>query len=113
MMAGRLRWRDGSAKAPHAKLILAEFTFQHGRLFLTEAGSTRRAAMHVIRGRAALAALDPGGIDPLAASLDAGTRVASGMPASTSAALAAGNRSGRTSARSASTSRISACLSGI
>jgi formamidopyrimidine-DNA glycosylase len=70
MIAGRLRWRDGSAKAPHAKLILAEFTFQHGRLFLTEAGSTRRAAMHVIRGRAALAALDPGGIDPLAASLD-------------------------------------------
>jgi formamidopyrimidine-DNA glycosylase len=70
MIAGRLRWRDGSAKAPHAKLILAEFTFQHGRLFLTEAGSTSRAAMHVIRGRAALAALDPGGIDPLAASLD-------------------------------------------
>lgn len=70
MIAGRLRWRDGGAPAPPAKLMLAEFTFEQGRLFMTEAGSTRRASMHVIRGRAALAALDPGGVDPLAASLD-------------------------------------------
>ncbi len=70
MIAGRLRWREGSQKAPSSKLILAEFVFDHGRLFLTEAGSTRRAAMHVVRGRTALAMLDPGGIDPLTASLD-------------------------------------------
>lgn len=70
MIAGRLRWREGAQKAPPSKLILAELTFEHGRLYLTEAGSTRRAAMHVVLGREALAKLDPGGIDPLTAPLD-------------------------------------------
>jgi formamidopyrimidine-DNA glycosylase len=67
MIAGRLRWREGSQKAPPAKQILAELTFEHGRLYFTEAGSTRRAAMHVVRGRETVAVLDPGGIDPLTA----------------------------------------------
>lgn len=70
MIAGRLRWREGAQKAPPSKLILAELTFEHGRLYVTEAGSTRRAAMHVVLGREALAKLDPGGIDPLTAPLD-------------------------------------------
>lgn len=70
MIAGRLRWREGSQKPPAIKLVLATFEFDAGRLFLTEAGSTRRASLHVVRGREALAALDPGGIDPLAATVD-------------------------------------------
>ena len=70
MIAGRLRWRAGT-KALGGKLVLAAFRFPHGILHLTEAGSTRRASMHVVAGEAALAAFDRGGLDvreiPLAA----------------------------------------------
>jgi formamidopyrimidine-DNA glycosylase len=51
--------------------VLAVFEFDAGRLFFTEAGSTKRASMQVVQGAAALAALDPGGVDPLAVGLDA------------------------------------------
>jgi len=70
MIAGRLHWR-----APGAPLTgrnsLAAFDFPDGSLVLTEAGSKRRAALHVVRGEEALAAMDPGGIDVFGADLAA------------------------------------------
>jgi formamidopyrimidine-DNA glycosylase len=70
MIAGRLHWRP-----PHPKLAgrqnLAAFDFSHGSLTLTEAGTQRRASLHVVRGEAALRALDPGGIDVFQADLAA------------------------------------------
>jgi formamidopyrimidine-DNA glycosylase len=72
MIAGRLRWRRLDQKpGVGAKLLLATLEFEHGRLLFTEAGSKKRASMQVIEGEEALAALDPGGIEPLDASLDA------------------------------------------
>jgi formamidopyrimidine-DNA glycosylase len=62
MIAGRLRWLAPGAKLP-GKLALAAFEFEHGQLVLTEAGTTRRASLHLVADRAALAAMDPGGID--------------------------------------------------
>jgi formamidopyrimidine-DNA glycosylase len=70
MIAGRLRWRDPGA-AMHKKLGLAAFDFANGSLLLTEASSKKRAALHVVEGRAALDAIDPGGIDVLRSSLAA------------------------------------------
>ena len=78
MIAGRLRWRDAGGKAP-GKITLASFAFDDGVLYLTEAGSKRRASLHYVAGEAALAALDPGGLDVFA--LDAAqfaTRLALG-----------------------------------
>ena len=69
MVAGRFRWLAAGAKVP-AKIGLAAFDFDDGALVLTEAGTKRRASIHLIRGEEALAALDPGGIDVMAASLD-------------------------------------------
>ena len=66
MIAGRLRWFAAGAKPP-ARGALASFTFPAGTLVLTEAGTRRRASIHVVDGRDALAAMDPGGIDVLAA----------------------------------------------
>jgi formamidopyrimidine-DNA glycosylase len=70
MIAGRLHWRP-----PHAKLggrnTLAAFDFAQGTLVLTEAGSKRRASLYVLRGAAALQAIDPGGIEVFDADLDA------------------------------------------
>ena len=68
MIAGRLHWKDRGAK-PAKKVGLAALDFTSGTLTLTEAGSKRRASLHVAASRAALRALDPGGIDVLAASL--------------------------------------------
>jgi formamidopyrimidine-DNA glycosylase len=70
MIAGRLHWRERGAKLP-GRAGLAAFDFPAGSLVLTEAGSKRRAALHLVRGEAALAALDRGGLEPLGASLDA------------------------------------------
>jgi len=68
MIAGRLHW-----KAPRARLsgknALAAFDFDNGTLTVTEAGSKRRAALFVVRGAADLQALDPGGIEPLTATV--------------------------------------------
>ncbi len=67
MIAGRLRWlAPGKKSAPNA---LAFFEFGSGTLALTEAGKQRRASLHVVAGRAALALLDAGGIDVMAATL--------------------------------------------
>jgi formamidopyrimidine-DNA glycosylase len=68
MIAGRLRWREpGRKPGMGPKLVLATFEFAHGTLFFTEASSKKRASLQVVRGEAALAALDPGGIEPLEA----------------------------------------------
>ena len=69
MIAGRLHW-----KAPHAKLAgrnaLAVFDFPSGSLLLTEAGSKRRASLHILRGEQSLHNIDPGGVEILSTNLD-------------------------------------------
>jgi formamidopyrimidine-DNA glycosylase len=70
MIAGRLHWSDhskGKRKTPDGRRVLAAFHFENGSLTLTEAGSQKRAALHVITGASGLADLDPGGIDPMTA----------------------------------------------
>ncbi len=64
MIAGRLRWRDPGVTIPR-RLGLAAFDFADGSLLLTEAGTKKRASLHVVKGAEALAQHDPGGIDPL------------------------------------------------
>jgi formamidopyrimidine-DNA glycosylase len=71
MIAGRLHWRGGGEKPGRGGATLAALEFPRGVLTLTEAGSRRRAALHLVRGEAALAALDRGGLEPLAAAADA------------------------------------------
>ena len=66
MIAGRLHWGD-KKKTPDGRRTLAAFEFDSGTLTLTEAGSRKRAALHVIAGDPAV--LDPGGIDPLSSTL--------------------------------------------
>jgi formamidopyrimidine-DNA glycosylase len=69
MIAGRLHWRPPSAKLA-GRNALAAFDFSDGSLVLTEAGSKRRASLYVVQGQAALLALDPGGVEPMTATLD-------------------------------------------
>ena len=69
MIAGRLHWSD-KRKTPDGRRVLAAFDFDNGTLTLTEAGTRKRASVHLLRGDAALKNLDPGGIDVLAASLE-------------------------------------------
>ncbi|HEX6807202.1 MAG TPA: DNA-formamidopyrimidine glycosylase family protein, partial [Gemmatimonadaceae bacterium] len=64
MIAGRLRWREPGMKMPPGN-VLATFQFPTGVLALTEAGSTRRASLHIVQGEAALRDMDRGGIEPL------------------------------------------------
>ena len=68
MIAGRLHWRPPQPKLG-GRQNLAAFDFAHGSLTLTEAGSQRRASLHVVRGEEGLRGLDPGGIDVLEADL--------------------------------------------
>jgi formamidopyrimidine-DNA glycosylase len=70
MIAGRLHWRAAGAKLA-GRNALAAFDFPNASLVLTEAGSKRRASLHVVAGDAGLAAMDPGGIDVMASGLDA------------------------------------------
>ena len=62
MVAGRLRWKERSAKIP-GRLGLAAFDFENGTLLLTEAGTKKRASLHLVRGLDAVRALDRGGIE--------------------------------------------------
>jgi formamidopyrimidine-DNA glycosylase len=68
MIAGRLQWAPEGGKAP-AKITLALFDFDSGVLALTEAGTRKRASLHVVQGREARNAFDPGGIDVMTATL--------------------------------------------
>jgi formamidopyrimidine-DNA glycosylase len=69
MIAGRLHWRTAGAKLS-GRNNLAAFDFAEGSLVLTEAGTKRRASLHVVHGEAALRAMDPGGIEVFAATYD-------------------------------------------
>jgi formamidopyrimidine-DNA glycosylase len=69
MIAGRLHWSE-RAKTPDGRRTLAAFDFDAGTLTLTEAGSQKRASLHVVSGQAGLEDLDPGGIDVLHAPLE-------------------------------------------
>lgn len=62
MIAGRLRWRERGAKPP-GRIGLAAFDFAPGTLLLTEAGTSKRASIHVVRGPDAVRALDPSGAE--------------------------------------------------
>jgi formamidopyrimidine-DNA glycosylase len=64
MIAGRLHWKAAGAKPP-GKIGLAAFDFSSGTLVLTEAGTKRRAALHLVRGEAGLRDHDPGGLEVL------------------------------------------------
>src|SRR5262247_3224560 len=66
MIAGRLHWKAAGARPP-AKIGVAAFDFDTGTLVMTEAGTKKRAAIHLVVGQAALAEHDPGGLEPLAA----------------------------------------------
>jgi formamidopyrimidine-DNA glycosylase len=70
MIAGRFQWRAEGAAAIPKRLGLMAIDVPGGSLLLTEAGSTRRAAVHVVADREGLAAMDPGGLDVLEAPLD-------------------------------------------
>jgi formamidopyrimidine-DNA glycosylase len=71
MIAGRLRWRDpGQKPGVGPRMVLASFEFAEGTLLFTEAGSKKRASLRLVVGEAALAALDPGGVEPLEATLE-------------------------------------------
>lgn len=70
MVAGRLRWSGAPGTIPR-KHGLAAFDFSTGSLLLVEAGTKRRAGLHLVRGEEALAALDPGGVEVLDSTLEA------------------------------------------
>ena len=69
MIAGRLHWKKSDVKLG-GRQNLAAFDFPNGCLLLTEAGSKRRASLHVVQGQENLAAFDQGGIDVFTADLD-------------------------------------------
>ncbi len=69
MIAGRLHWSDRAAKLS-GKYNLAAFDFANGSLLLTEAGTKKRASLHLVQGEEALRAHDPAGLEPLGASLE-------------------------------------------
>jgi len=64
MIAGRLHW-DAAQPKKGGRNLLATFEFSNGWLWLTEAGTQRRAALHVLADEAGLQSLDAGGIEPL------------------------------------------------
>jgi formamidopyrimidine-DNA glycosylase len=66
MIAGRLHWKQANYKLA-GRQNLAAFDFPNGTLLLTEAGTKRRASLHVVAGEEGLQSLDPGGIDVLRA----------------------------------------------
>src|SRR5205823_7212072 len=68
MIAGRLHWKPAGAKPP-GRVGLAAFDFSTGTLILTEAGTKRRASLHLVRGEGRLAEHQPGGLEVLDADL--------------------------------------------
>jgi formamidopyrimidine-DNA glycosylase len=69
MIAGRLKWRD-AGKKPSGKIDLAAFDFSTGTVLLTEAGTKKRASLHVVAGRDGLEHFDRGGLEVLDATGD-------------------------------------------
>jgi len=69
MIAGRLHWRARGAKLSKPRGVAA-FDFSHGTLLLTEAGSQKRASLHVVSGEEGLQGLDPGGLEVLDTNLE-------------------------------------------
>src|SRR6267142_4909552 len=69
MIAGRLHWKAAGARPP-GRIGVAAFDFTTGTLVMTEAGTKKRAAIHLVRGEAALAEHDPGGREPLTTGLE-------------------------------------------
>lgn len=69
MIAGRLHWKPRGAKLP-GRRGLASFDFPGGTLVFTEAGTQKRASLHLVRGEAALAPFDRGGLEVMEASLE-------------------------------------------
>ena len=69
MIAGRLHWLDAGKRVP--KTVLAAFDFPNGTLTLTEAGTKKRASLHIVRGAGALTQFERGGIEPLESTRDA------------------------------------------
>ena len=63
MIAGRLHWLDRGKRVP--RTVLASFEFPNGTLTLTEAGTTKRASLHLVRGAEALRQFERGGVEPL------------------------------------------------
>ncbi len=76
MIAGRLHWKPTGAKIP-GRIGLAAFDFPSGTLLLTEAGSKKRASLHLVRGGDALRDHDPGGLEALEADCETFRRVLS------------------------------------
>jgi formamidopyrimidine-DNA glycosylase len=70
MIAGRLHWKPAGARIP-GKIGVAALDFSTGTLLMTEAGTKKRAAVHLVRGEAALREHDPGGLEVLEADLGA------------------------------------------
>lgn len=69
MIAGRLHWKKGTV-TPDGRRTLAAFEFDSGTLTITEAGTRKRASLHLMGSAAELAKLDPGGIDVFTAAPD-------------------------------------------
>ena len=78
MIAGRLHWKPANPKIG-SKLTLASFEFDHGALVFTEAGTKRRASLHVVGSRAGLSEFDRGGLDVMVGSVgEFGARLTAG-----------------------------------
>ena len=69
MISGRLHWKRAAPK-PADRRTLASFVFDNGTLSLTEAGSRKRASLHLLQGKEALSSLNPGGIEVMGATLE-------------------------------------------
>jgi formamidopyrimidine-DNA glycosylase len=74
MIAGRLHWREPDARLAR-KLGLAAFDFPDGSLVLTEAGTKKRASLHLVSGELALRGFDPGGLEVLNSPLESFSRI--------------------------------------
>jgi len=70
MIAGRLHWLKPNARVPRTRNLLAAFRFPNGTLTLTEAGSKKRASLHITRGAESLAQFARGGIEPFEISME-------------------------------------------
>jgi len=74
MIAGRLHWREDAPKRP-SRTTLAVFTFDSGVLTLTEAGTKKRASLHVAEGASAMRSMNPGGLEVMDADLESFSNV--------------------------------------